>query len=124
MNAKHIRRSITAALHTSRPLRYAALSGNVLAALTTGRVIRVSTFLERLGCDADFTHRYGSPFGRHTAKAYRTHAHAEPLRCWIERDGRWLHVFVYAPADPAFTAAVATYKRTAHLTAAAYTEAA
>lgn len=120
MNLTHIHRSIRAALHTARPLKYAALSGQVLADLIAGRVIRVSTFLERLGQDAEFTARYGSPFGRHAAKHYRAARRCEPLRCWIENAAdRWIHVFVYAPTDPALAAAVGSYKRTAHLTTAA-----
>lgn len=114
MNVTHIRRTIAAALTTSRPLNYATLSGQVFADLATGRLIRVSTHLHRLGLDDDFIRRYGSPYGRHVAKHHRTRTGHEPLRCWIRNDaGHWIHVFVYSPADFALAAAVTSYKRTA-----------
>ncbi|HEX5569714.1 MAG TPA: hypothetical protein VFY14_22805 [Streptomyces sp.] len=121
MNTTHIRRTITTAATVSIHLKYAALSGQVLANLIAGRVIRVSTHLQRLGFDEEFIRRYGSPFGRHTAKHYRTRTGREPLRCWIRNDaGRYIHVFVYDPADFALAAAVSSYKRTrdAYATAA------
>ncbi|MTE20246.1 hypothetical protein F0L17_14235 [Streptomyces sp. TRM43335] len=119
MNINRTRRTITAAINTTRTLGYTTLSGATLTALTTGQLIRISTYLQQLGLDDDFTNRYASPFGRHAAKHYRNRAGHDPRRCWINRDGRWIHVFVYAPNDPALTAAVASYKRTAHLTLAA-----
>jgi hypothetical protein len=113
VNTTHIRRSIRAALTTSKHLRYAALSGQVLADLLAGRVIRVSTYLDHRGLDPEFIARFGSPAGRAVAKAYRTQTGAEPLRCWVENEaGRFIHVAVYAPADAALPTGFVTYKRT------------
>jgi len=114
MKTTGIRRSIAAALAVSAHLKYATLSGQVLADLTAGRVIRVSTHLERLGADAEWIRRYGSPFGRHVARHYRARTGREPLRCWVRNEqGRFIHVFVYSPADFCLAAAITSYKRAA-----------
>ena len=86
MTTTHIRRSITAAIHATEALRYATLSGTVLADLLAGRVIRVSQHLAARGIDADFIERYGSPAGRAVAKAHRQLTGREPLRCWVCND--------------------------------------
>lgn len=124
MNLTHIHRSITAARHTNRPLQYATRNGHLHADLTAGRIIRVSTFAHRLGLNTNWTDRYASPLGRAIAKAHRTTAGTEPLRCWIRNDaGHWIRVAVYRPTNPALTAGAAAYKRTAHLAdRAAYAE--
>jgi len=107
------RRHLNAATRVNRSVLYTAISGPILTDLVAGRLIRVSTFLTRLGLDADFIHRYGSPAGRHIAKAYRKLTGAEPTRCWIQNDaGRYIHVAVYAPGHEALPAGASTYPRT------------
>jgi hypothetical protein len=114
VNTTVIRHTIAAALAAGTHLKYAALSGKVLADLQAGRVIRVSTHLERLGIDPEWIHRYGSPYGRHVARHYRARTGREPLSCWVRNEaGRFIHVFVYHPGDFALAAAITTYQRAA-----------
>ena len=120
MNTTHIRRSIRAAHTVTRPLAYRALSGLTATLVETGRLIRTGDLLDRLGA-TDLTDGHRSWYGRHVATAYRkTHDGAQPLRVWAQHrtTGRWVHVFVYSPADPALYAGLRGYKRTAHLAAA------
>ncbi|WP_329143550.1 hypothetical protein OIU91_06225 [Streptomyces sp. NBC_01456] len=120
-----IRRTIAAALTTSRHLRYTALSGEVAALVAAGRLIRTGDLLDRLG--ADLSDGCRSWFGRHVAKAYRAaHLGADAIRVWAQHrtTGRWIHVHVYRPADPALYAGLASYGRTRHLTQAQFAEAA
>ncbi|MGW2010918.1 hypothetical protein [Streptomyces nigrescens] len=120
-----IRRTIAAALTAGRHLRYTALSGEIAALVATGRLVRTGDLLDRLGADLPDGQR--SWFGRHVAKAYRAaHLGADAVRVWVQHrtTGRWIHVNVYQPADPALFAGLASYGRTRHLTQAAFTEAA
>lgn len=125
MKTSHIRRSIRAALAVSKPLRYRVLSGVVASLVDAGRLIRTGDLLDRLGAD-DLLDGHRSWYGKHVVKAYRKATGAEPIRVWAQHrtTGKWVHVFVYAPTDPALYAGLASYKRTAHLTRASLTEAA
>lgn len=120
-----IRRTIAAALAASRRLRYTALSGEVAALVAVGRLIPTGDLLDRLG--AELSDGCRSWFGRHVAKAYRAaHLGADAIRVWAQHrtTGRWNHVNVYAPADPALYAGLASYGRTRHLVQAQFAEAA
>lgn len=120
-----IRRTHAAAQTVTTALAYRARSGRIAALVETGALVRVSNYLTALGLDAEFVTRYGSPFGRHVAKAHRAAGRGEPVRVWIcNKRGHYVHVFVYEPGDAALHAAVGSYPRTRHLLTAIYTEAA
>lgn len=121
-----IRHSIAAALRTTRPVGYATLNGQIGAQLADGRLIRTGDLLDRLGAD-DLPDGQKSWYGRHVAKAYRAmHLGEDAPRAWVQHrtTGRWIHVYVYNPADPALYVALRTYKATRHLVAVELTEAA
>ncbi|QIP87623.1 hypothetical protein GLX30_30385 [Streptomyces sp. Tu 2975] len=128
MNRRHrtARQAITAALHTSRHLAYRTLSGIVAVHVDQGRLIRTGDLLDRLG--ADLPDGQCSWYGRHVAKAYRAaNDGAAAIKVWAQHrtTGRWIHVHVYSPVEPALYTALHTYKATRPLAAqAAYTEAA
>lgn len=118
MKLTAIRRSIRAALAASKPLRYRALSGVIAQLVDAGRLIRTGDLLDRLGAGDDLLDGHRSWYGRAVVKAYRkATGGAEPLKVWATHrtTGKWVHVFVYAPANPALIAGLRTYKRTAHL---------
>ncbi|RXS84184.1 hypothetical protein EST92_11540 [Streptomyces sp. TM32] len=120
-----IRRTIAAALTAGRTLRYTALSGEIAALVATGRLVRTGDVLDRLGADLPDGQR--SWYGRHCAKAFRAaHGGADAIRVWAQHrtTGRWIHQHVYAPADPALYAGLASYKATRHLVQAQFAEAA
>lgn len=119
----HIRRTIRAALHANRPLRYWALSGAIAAHLAAGHLIRTTDFLTRIGLAHQLPDGQHSWYGRHVAKAHRATTGHEPLRCWVQHrtTGRWIHVYVYGPIDQALYTALHTYKATRQLIAASYT---
>ncbi|MEU9670383.1 hypothetical protein AB0E25_33380 [Streptomyces bobili] len=119
--AKLRRRTNTAARTTTRALGYRTLSGIVAALVDTGRLIRTGDFLARIG-GGDLPDGQQSWFGRHTAKAYRAATGAEPLKVWAQHrtTGRWIHVNVFNPIDPALYAGLRTYKATQHLLADMY----
>jgi hypothetical protein len=112
-------RLIAACRRTPKPLRYAALSGRVLAEVEAGRLIRTGDLLDRLGADA-LLDGHRSWYGKHVAKAYRAANGTEPLRVWAQHrtTSKWVHVAVYSPTDGALYAGLATYARTRHLVAA------
>ncbi|MFD8545598.1 hypothetical protein [Streptomyces sp. NPDC059649] len=113
-----IRRTIAAALAATKPLRYAALSGEIAALVAAGRLVRTGDVLDRLGADLPDGQR--SWYGRHVAKAYcAAHLGADAIRVWAQHrtTGRWIHVHVYRPTDPALYAGLASYKATRHLIA-------
>lgn len=120
-----IRRTIAAALAATKPLRYTALSGEVATLVAVGRLVRTGDVLERLGA-GDLKDGYKSHYGKHVVKAFRAATGGEPLKVWAQHrtTGRWIHVHVYGPAEPALFAGLASYGRTRHLTQAAFTEAA
>ncbi|WP_069751602.1 hypothetical protein [Streptomyces sp. EN16] len=108
-----------AARHTAKALRYRCLSGLIAVAVDTGTLIRTGDMLDRLG--AGLKDGQASWYGRHTAKAYRaTHLGADAVKVWAQHrtTGRWIHVHVYKPTDPALYTALTTYKATRHLVAA------
>ncbi len=120
------RNTLHAATTTSRALAYRTLSGLIAAAVETGRLIRTGDLLDRIG-GADLKDGQKSWSGRHVAKAYRNTHGGDTVRVWTQHrtTGKWIHVYVYNPADPALTAGLTTYKATRHLAdRAAFTEAA
>ncbi len=119
------RNTLRTATHTSRALAYRTLSGIIASRVTTGRLIRTGDFLQRVG-GSDLPDGQQSWYGRHVAKAYRTATGSEPLKVWAQHrtTGRWIHVNVFGPIDPALYAGLRTYKGTRHLLASSYTEAA
>ncbi|MET7795712.1 hypothetical protein [Streptomyces decoyicus] len=120
-----IRRSIRAALAAPRPLRYTTLSGEIAALVATGRLVRTGDVLDRLGADG-LKDGYKSHYGKHVVRAFRAATGGEPLKVWAQHrtTGRWVHVYVYRPADPALFAGLASYGRTRHLVQAQFMEAA
>lgn len=123
--AKVISRLIAACRRTPRPLRYAALSGQILAEVEAGRLIRTGDFLLRVG-GGDLPDGQQAWFGRHVAKAYRAANGSEPLKVWARHrtTGRFVHVNVYGAIDEALYAGLRSYKATRHLLAGSYSEAA
>ena len=119
------RNSLYAAAATAKALAYRTLSGLIAAAVEAGRLIRTGDFLQRIG-GSDLPDGVQSWYGRHVAKAYRKATGSEPLRVWARHrtTGRFVHVMVYGPIDPALYAGLRTYKGTRHLLASSYTEAA
>ena len=119
--AKLRRRTNTAARTATRALGYRTLSGIVAALVDTGRLIRTGDFLDRIG-GGDLPDGQKSWFGRHAAKAYRTATGTEPLKVWARHrtTGRWIHVNVFGPIDPALYAGLRSYKATQHLLADMY----
>jgi hypothetical protein len=118
-----IRRTIAVALRTHRALGYATLNGDINTQLADGTLIRTGVYLEQLGA-GDLPDGQQAWFGRHVAKAYRAaHGHSAP-RAWVQHrtTGRWIHVYVYAPDDPALYAGLRSYKATRHLVAVELSE--
>ncbi|WP_030917348.1 hypothetical protein [Streptomyces sp. NRRL B-24720] len=115
-----LRRIHTAARTTTKALAYRCRSGLIAAAVEQGDLIRTGDLLDRLGAD-DLKDGHRSWFGRHTAKAYRAaHLGADAAKVWAQHrtTGKWIHVHVYGPTDPALYVALSTYKATRHLVAA------
>lgn len=112
-------------LHTSRALAYRTLSGLIAAAVETGRLITVGTFLDRIG-GTNLPDGKRGWFGRHAKKAYRATNGGDPIKVWTQHrtTGRFIHVHVYNPIDNALYEATASYKGTQHLLADTYAEAA
>ncbi|MEU0354954.1 hypothetical protein [Streptomyces cyaneofuscatus] len=122
--ARRIARIHTAARQVSKALAYRTRSGLIAAAVEHGTLIRTGDLLDRLGAD-DLKDGQRSWYGRHTAKAYRTaHLGADAVKVWAQHrtTGKWIHVHVYAPTDPALYAALGTYKATRHLSQADFME--
>ncbi|MFE7485487.1 hypothetical protein [Streptomyces sp. NPDC057552] len=114
--ARRIARIHTAARHVCKALAYRTRSGLIAAAVEQGLLIRTGDLLDRLGADLKDGQR--SWYGRHTAKAYRAaHLGADAVKVWAQHrtTGRWIHVHVYKPTDPALYTALTTYKATRHL---------
>lgn len=123
--ARHIRRSIRAALHASRHVGYRTLSGRIAADLAAGRLIRTGDFLNQAG-GGDLPDGQQAWYGRHVKKAHMAATGHAPLMVWAQHrtTGRWIHVHVYQPHDPALHTALRTYKATRHLTPSTHTLAA
>ncbi|MBD9723462.1 hypothetical protein PV755_45335 [Streptomyces caniscabiei] len=119
------RNTLRTAATTSRALGYRTLSGLIAAAVEAGRLIRTGDFLARIG-GGHLPDGQQSWYGRHCAKAYRKATGSEPLRVWAQHrtTGRYVHVMVYGPIDPALYAGLHSYKATRHLLASNFTEAA
>lgn len=115
------RNTLRTAARTAKALGYRTLSGIIAAHVETGRLIRTGDFLNRVG-GADLPDGQQSWFGRHTAKAYRTANGCEPVKVWAQHrtTGRWIHVNVFNPIDPALYTGLRTYKGTQHLLADTY----
>lgn len=127
---KLITRTHAAAQRVTKALRYRAISGQIIADLENGRLVRTGDILERLDA-GDLKDGYQSWYGKHVKKAFVAAAGIEPIRCWVQHrtTGKWIRVHVYSPFDMALYIGLATYKRTAHLARpalfqAAYAEAA
>lgn len=126
---KLIRRSLTAvrqAVQMTRTARYQLINGRQMNdQLATGAVIRTGDMLDRLGIE--LKDGQASWYGRHVAKAYRAANGTDAPKAWVRHrtTGRWIRVYVYAPADPALIAGLRSYKATAGLVArASFAEAA
>ncbi|MEU9323210.1 hypothetical protein AB0D91_05260 [Streptomyces canus] len=119
--ARTRRNTLHAAARTPKALAYRTLSGLVAAAVEAGKLIRTGDFLHRIG-GADLPDGQQAWFGRHCAKAYRAATGTEPLKVWAKHrtTGRYVHVYVYNPADDALYTALHTYKGTRHLLAETY----
>lgn len=119
-----VRRRALAAARTTKAVFYRCLSGSIAVAVDQGRLIRTGDLLDRLGAD-ELKDGQRSWYGRHTAKAYRAmHLGADAIKVWAQHrtTGRWVHVHVYQPTDPALYVALTTYKATRHLVQADFTE--
>lgn len=120
------RPTLRAAAATAKALAYRTLSGAIALLVDTGRLIRTGDLLDRLGASA-LKDGQKSWYGKHVAKAYRATHDGDAIRVWTQHrtTGKWIHVFVYAPTDPALTAGLRSYKATRHLAdPASYAEAA
>lgn len=115
------RNGLYAAATTSRALGYRTLSGIIASLVATGRLIRTSDFLQRIG-GGDLPDGQQSWYGRHVKKAYKAQHGGDPIKVWAQHrtTGRWIHVHVYGPIDPALYAGLRTYKATRHLLADMY----
>lgn len=123
--SRRIARTHQAARTTSKALAYRCRSGLIAAAVEHGALIRTGDLLDRLGAGLPDGQR--SWYGRHCAKAYRAaHLGADAVKVWAQHrtTGRWIHVHVYQPTDPALYTALVTYKATQHLAATDFAEAA
>lgn len=119
------RNTLHAAARTTKALGYRTLSGIIAAHVDEGRLIRTGDFLQRIG-GGDLPDGQQSWYGRHVAKAYRAAHGGDAVRVWAQHrtTGKWIHVFVYGPIDPALYVGLRTYKATRHLLPALYAEAA
>jgi hypothetical protein len=115
------RNTLRTATRTNKALGYRTLSGHIAAHVEAGRLIRTGDFLNRVG-GGYLPDGQQSWFGRHCAKAYRAATGSEPLRVWAQHrtTGKWIHVMVYGPIDPALYAGLHSYKATRHLLADTY----
>lgn len=124
--AKVRRRSVAAARTAIKAVFYRCLSGDIAVAVDQGHLVRTGDLLDRLGAD-DLKDGQRSWYGRHTAKAYRAmNLGADAIKVWAQHrtTGKWIHVHVYKPTDPALYVALTTYKATRHLVQADFLEAA
>lgn len=119
------RNDLHAAAKTPKALNYRTLSGLIAAHVDAGRLVRTGDFLDRVG-GADLPDGKKSWFGRHVAKAYRQTHSGDAIKVWAQHrtTGKWIHVHVYGPIDPALYTGLRSYKGTRHLLAGTYAEAA
>lgn len=113
-----IRRTIRAAHTTSPATGYRTLSGRIATDVAAGRLIRTGDYLNQAG-GADLPDGQQAWYGRHVKKAHLAATGRTPLKVWAQHrtTGRWIHVHVYQPHDPALQTALGTYKATRHLAA-------
>ncbi|MCX4707075.1 hypothetical protein [Streptomyces sp. NBC_01373] len=126
VTAKLRRRTQTAARTIGKALYYRTVSGIVAVLVDGGQLVRTGDVLDRFG-GSDLPDGQQAWYGRHVAKAYRKVHGGDAIRVWARHrtTGRWIHVHVYAPAEPALLAGLLSYKATQHLAdQAAYMEAA
>jgi len=124
--AKLRTRTTAAARTATKALLYRTISGTIAVLVDTGRLIRTGDFLDRIG-GSDLPDGQKSWYGRHVAKAYRKAHGGDALKVWTQHrtTGKWIHVFVYSPADPTLAVGLRTYKATQDLAdRALYAEAA
>lgn len=124
--AKLRSRTKAAARTAIKALQYRAISGIVAVLVDGGQLVRTGDALDRFGGD-DLPDGQKSWYGRHVAKEYRKANGGDAIRVWTQHrtTGKWIHVYVYNPADPALLAGLASYKATRHLAdRLAYAEAA
>lgn len=121
MKLAAVRRTITAARTATKALGYRTLSGRIAALVEAGHLVRTGDILDRLGAD-HLLDGHRAWYGRHVAKAYRATHGGDAIKVWDQHrtTGRWIHVHVYAPTDPALYTALGTYKATRHLSAAGF----
>lgn len=121
MTARTRRNTLYAAAATHKALGYRTLSGLIAAHVEAGRLVTVGTFLDRIGGN-DLPDGKRSWFGRHAKAAHIAATGTAPVRVWAQHrtTGRWIHVHVYGPIDPALYAGLRTYKGTQHLLADTY----
>lgn len=87
--------------------------------LNRGEMVTVTQVLTDLGADTDTIRRYSSWAGKHIRKAYLAlHDGYEPVQVWKVVNGKPRQVIAYVPGEPALTAGLAAYDKTAHLVAA------
>jgi hypothetical protein len=127
--ARNLIRRLTAAIRTavqvSRAARYMALNGPLQEQLNSGLLIQGSTYLRTLGLNDGGVSSFRSHYGKKVKAAYRDNNNGRtPLMAWVQIDGRWMHVCVYHPADPALRTGVAAYPRLADTVRSAFAEAA
>lgn len=116
VTAKLRARTKAAARTAVKALRYRCISGIVAVLVDAGRLVRTGDVLDRFG-GGDLPDGQQSWYGRHVVKAYRQNHGGDPVRVWARHrtTGRFVHVNVYAPDDPALLAGLHSYKATRHL---------
>lgn len=109
----HVRRALAPQIvaHRNGPI--------ITDAIATGELVTITRHLTALGADPEFARRYGSPAGVKVAKAYRARTGRDPLQVWtVAANGYPIQVKAYLVTDPALSAGLSGYQRTAHLVAA------
>lgn len=120
------RNTLRTAVKTAKALGYRTLSGDIAALVDAGTLVRTGDALDRFG-GSDLPDGKQAWYGKHVAKAYRKTHGGDSIRVWARHrtTGKWIHVLVYAPADPALFTGLRNYKATQHLAdRALFTEAA
>lgn len=124
--ARKLIRRITATIQAGVQIGTDAAYAILNSGLDLNHLIRTSDMLDRLGIHLPDGQQ--SWYGRHVAKAYRNaNGGQNAPRAWVKHrtSGRRIHVFVYAPNDPALIEGLRSYKATRSLvTAADFAEAA
>ncbi|WP_406122972.1 hypothetical protein OHQ89_12445 [Streptomyces canus] len=126
VTAKLRRRTKAAARTAVKALRFRCISGIVAVLVDNGQLIRTGDHLDRVGGN-DLPDGQKSWYGRHVVKAYRKAHGGDAIKVWAQHrtTGKYVHVYVYNPADPALLAGLRSYKATRHLAdLAAFAEAA